>query len=203
MPAYSLTAKRAHVYGFERKQAPTYSVIQGETDSRQGQRPAPPPRRSQKTSSGSPWVANSSKYCSETEVMVCSSPGRYSWAEIEIFLNSCSHQLLRNRPWRAVPPTPDPRFYLHTSQPLWNSLMPREDSVPRPLIEPVGRLSFWAESHMCSLSTQKPGKPKRLQSSLQLIQKKKKQLLPFCPHKDLPFNFMYLFFVRSTRHAGF
>lgn len=43
MPAYSLTAKRAHVYGFERKQAPTYSVIQGETDSRQGQRPAPPP----------------------------------------------------------------------------------------------------------------------------------------------------------------
>ena len=33
-------------------------------------------------------------------------------------------------------------FYLQTSQPLWNSLMAHEDSVPRALIEPVG-CHFW------------------------------------------------------------
>lgn len=178
MPAYSLTAKRAHVYGFERKQAPTYSVIQGETDSRQGQRPPPPDEAKRPHQEAHGWLIAANIVLRQKSWYVVLL-GEYSWAEIEIFLNSCSHQLLRNRPWRAVPPTPDPRFYLHTSQPLWNSLMLREDSVPRPLIEPVGRLSFWAESHMCSLSTQTPGKPKRLQSSLQLIQKKKKKAIAF------------------------
>lgn len=67
--------------------------------------------------------------------------GEYGWADVEIFLNTCSHQLLRNQVLASsTPPAPPTHTsaYLQTSQPLRNSRRAQKDSVSWVSIELIG-----------------------------------------------------------------
>lgn len=121
-----------------KKQATIYGVIQRDKD-RDTLDEAKRPHQESLYVYTISRLAKSSKCCSETEVMVCSSRGR-------MYLGSC-----RNISQQLFPPIVGnqalgrsaPRcFYLQTSQPLRNSLGPLEDSVPPPSLELVG-CRFW------------------------------------------------------------
>ena len=116
--------------------------------------------------------------------------GEYGWADVETFLNACSHQLLRNQVLERSAPAP-PRLSPADLPASEEFTAGTEGLCSRGIHSPRG-LSFLAKAHTCSLSTQTPGKPKGLQSSRQLIQK----LLPSCPHKDLPLQ-SWLWLLKS------
>lgn len=73
---------------------------------------------------GSPTIANVVWRWKSCVVLV----GEYSWADGETFLHSRSHQLLPNQALESSAPQ---HFYVQTSQPLGNLLMPQKNLFPR------------------------------------------------------------------------